>query len=214
MASALPGAIAPVWLRYCSFITASSFRRSTVVKRSELANSLVNKSVNTGEAHMKKVHGRTMKLPRGAAIFLASDPAWEAYSTPSRDNRLLISIDSVLGFPDAIKRAPHRFGVAKGGPVDVIVARVRARLRQELVKHTVTYTRTDGSKWKLPLQDSVDRQKGFEMAYNPNDCVEIRWAAPKGSKERSTCRRHAPAHQRNRMATYRHWFSTRKRPPN
>jgi len=171
-------------------------------------------SVNNGEAHMKKVNGRTMKLPRGARIFLSSDPGWEAFSTPSRDNRLLISIDSVLGFPDAIKRAPQRFGLSKGGQLDVVVERVRSRLKAELAKRTVTYTRSDGSEWKLTLKDIVSRQKGFEMAYNPNDCVEIRWGAPKGSKERATCRRHAPGYQRTQMGKYRHWFSTRKRPAN
>jgi len=181
-----------------------------------LAESIARRvnSVDNGEAHMKKVHDKLMALPRGAHIFLSADPRWEAYSTPSRDNRLLISIDSVLGFSDAVKRTPQRFGLDKGPQLDAEVKKVRARLKKELDARTFTYTRSDGSKWKLTLQDIVDRQKGFEMAYNPNDCVEIRWAAAKGSDERSTCKRHAPASQRAQMQTYRHWFSSRKRPPN
>ena len=60
---------------------------------------------------------------------------------------------------------------------------------------------------------AVVRDRGFEMAYNPNDCVEVRWAAPEGSTEMSTCRRHAPRDQRARMESYRSWFRTRHRPP-
>jgi hypothetical protein len=52
------------------------------------------------------------------------------------------------------------------------------------------------------------------MAYNPNDCVEIRWAAPPGSDEIKTCQRHAPAEQIAEMERLRAWFSTRDRPAN
>jgi hypothetical protein len=50
------------------------------------------------------------------------------------------------------------------------------------------------------------------MAYNPNDCVELRWAAPAGSDEASTCKRHAPAAQRAKMTAYRNWFRERHWP--
>ena len=50
------------------------------------------------------------------------------------------------------------------------------------------------------------------MSYNPNDCVEIRWAAPDGGDEMSSCRRHAPPTQRAMMRDYREWFATRRRP--
>jgi hypothetical protein len=58
----------------------------------------------------------------------------------------------------------------------------------------------------------VARARGFEMSYNPNDCIEIRWAAPEGSDEMRSCRRHAPAEHRARMRQYREWFATRQRP--
>ena len=51
------------------------------------------------------------------------------------------------------------------------------------------------------------------MAYNPNDCVEMRWGAPEASAEASACRRHAPPEQRARMEDYRVWFHERRRPP-
>jgi hypothetical protein len=51
------------------------------------------------------------------------------------------------------------------------------------------------------------------MAYNPNDCVELRWGAGAGSDEAKTCKMHAPDEQRARMETYRAWFHERRRPP-
>ena len=62
------------------------------------------------------------------------------------------------------------------------------------------------------LKDVVDREPSLEMAYNPNDCVELRWAAPEGSEEASTCKRHAPEAQRAKMIGYRNWFRDRHWP--
>jgi hypothetical protein len=56
------------------------------------------------------------------------------------------------------------------------------------------------------------RKAGFEMAYNPNDCVEVRWGAPDSGPETATCKRHAPDDQRARMTEYRGWFHERRRP--
>ena len=52
----------------------------------------------------------------------------------------------------------------------------------------------------------------LEMAYDPNDCVEVRWGAAPGTDEHATCRRHAPAEQRARMERYREWFREGRRP--
>src|SRR5262249_26453348 len=46
------------------------------------------------------------------------------------------------------------------------------------------------------------------VAYNPNDCVELRWGALAKSDEASTCKRYAPAAQRDcagRNARGCHW---------
>jgi hypothetical protein len=51
------------------------------------------------------------------------------------------------------------------------------------------------------------------MAYNPNDCPEIRWGAPEGSAERSACRRQAPPYQKKTMQDVRKWFAQRLHPP-
>ena len=64
-----------------------------------------------------------------------------------------------------------------------------------------------------PTVDVLGRAGDLEMAYNVNDCVELRWGARGGSEEAATCKRRAPAAQRTRMADYRAWFHERRRPP-
>ena len=86
-------------------------------------------------------------------------------------------------------------------------------LASELAARKFSYTRSDGSQWTLTLKDVVDRMPALEMAYNVNDCVELRWGAPEGSEEAATCKRRAPAAQRAKMAEYRAWFNERRRPP-
>ncbi len=72
-------------------------------------------------------------------------------------------------------------------------------LALELSARKFSYTRSDGSAWTLALKDVADRAADLEMAYNLNDCVELRWAAPVKSDEASTCKRHAPGAQRAKM---------------
>ena len=167
-------------------------------------------SVQNGEDFMKAQRYETIEMPHGAALFLTTGP-WEDYSTPSRDMRLLISIDAVVSFPEAVAAHPDRFGIREADR-DRSVREVKDVLETELQKRTFEYVRSDGSTWKLTLADLVQRMKAMEMAYNPNDCAEIRWGAPEGSEERTTCARRAPAEQQARMEKYRAWFATRERP--
>ncbi|WP_428262047.1 NlpC/P60 family protein [Haliangium sp.] len=169
-------------------------------------------SVQNGEDFMAERGYADIEMPEGADIFLTTGP-WEDYSTPSRDLRLLISIDTVVGFPDAVGRAPAQFGV-RADQVEATVAALRAALDRALAAERFSYTRSDGSEQSLTLAELVRRLERLEMAYNPNDCIEIRWAAAPGSSELSTCERHAPAEQRARMQQHRGWFASRKRPPN
>ena len=80
-------------------------------------------------------------------------------------------------------------------------------------ERTIVYGRSDGSPWTLTVADILARKAAFEMTYNPNDCVEIRWGAAEGTDEYAPCRRQAPAEQRARMAAYRQWFREARRPP-
>ncbi len=167
-------------------------------------------SVDTGEAFMKSRNFEAIEMPEGSKIFLTSGP-WEDFSTPSRDWRLLIAIHTVVDFPDAVLRSPGQYGIADED-AKTRVAELRTILTKELAGRPLPYTRSDGSTWTLSLNDLIDRRVEFEMSYNPNDCPELRWAAPKGSKEHSTCKRQAPDPQRTRMLEYRHWFAERNRP--
>ena len=166
-------------------------------------------AVNNGEEFIRSRTGRPIDMPSGYSLFETTGP-WEDFSTPARDMRLLISIDTVVGFPKRVARNPQRF-VVDGKPPDI--NGIEARLAETLKARTFEYQRTDGSAFSLSLADVVDRAQAFEMAYNPNDCVEHRWAAPEGSQEAATCRRHAPQAQRKRMHEYRAWFQNRARPP-
>jgi hypothetical protein len=102
-------------------------------------------------------------------------------------------------------------------PTDKSVAEVKADLQRvltsELAMRKFSYPRSDGSAWTLTLREVIDRAVDLEILYNPNDCVERRWGAPAKSDEASTCRRYAPAAQREKMSKCRAWFHERRRPP-
>ena len=167
-------------------------------------------SVQNGEDWKRERPGRVMEMPSGGAIFLTSGP-WEDFSTPARDMRMLVAMDTVLGFTDVLRRSPARFGVTAEG-VAAEVERVTARRTEELARRSFRYRRSDGEEQTLTLSALVERARAFEMAYNPNDCVERRWGAPEGSAELRSCQGQAPAEQRARMDEYREWFATRRRP--
>jgi hypothetical protein len=168
-------------------------------------------SVENGRKYQSSGHGDAA-MPDGPAIF-ATTGAWEDYATPARDFRLLIAIDVVRGFPDRIVRRPNRYTMPFGkSPADVKTELTNA-LASELAARKFSYTRSDGSAWTLTLKDVIDRAVDLEMGYNLNDCVELRWGAPEGSEEASTCKRHAPAAQRAKMTDYRAWFRERHWPP-
>ena len=86
-------------------------------------------------------------------------------------------------------------------------------LASELASRKFSYPRSDGSQWTLALKDVVDRAPASRWRTTSNDCVELRWGAPEGSEEASTCKRHAPSAQRAKMTQYRAWFHERRRPP-
>ena len=156
--------------------------------------------------------GREVGMPDGASIFETTG-AWEDFATPSRDLRLLIAIDVVRAFPDRVARRPERYAMPKGKSVAEVKAELETMLASELARREFSYTRSDDSKWTLKLKDVLDRISALEMAYNVNDCAELRWGAPDDSEEAATCKRRAPDAQRQKMTEYRAWFSERRRPP-
>jgi len=167
-------------------------------------------SVDMGRKFLQSGKGEA-SMPNGPAIF-ATNGAWEDFATPARDFRLLIAIDVVRNYPDRVARRPDRYAIPFGKSVADVKAQLQGVLAAELASRKFSYTRSDGSSWTLTLKDVIDRAGEFEMGYNLNDCVELRWGAPENSSEASTCTRHAPAEQRSRMATYRAWFRERHWP--
>jgi hypothetical protein len=185
--------------------------RDTITSLEEQVKTRVT-SVENGRKYQAGGGGE-VAMPDGASIFETTG-AWEDYATPSRDLRLLIAIDVVRGFADRVVRRPERYAMPKDKSVQDVKAELDSVLASELAARKFSYTRSDGSQWELALKDVSDRTPALEMAYNVNDCVELRWGAPDGSDEASTCKRHAPAGQRQKMAAdYRAWFHERRRPP-
>ena len=185
--------------------------KEAITSLQEQVNTRVN-SVENGRKYLAG-GGKTVDMPDGASIFETTG-AWEDFATPSRDLRLLIAIDVVRNFPDRVARRPERYAMPAGKTPEQVKAELEATLQSELAARKFSYTRTDGSSWTLTLDDLLVRLADLEIAYNINDCVEMRWGALEGGEEASTCKRRAPAAQRQKMASdYRAWFSERRRPP-
>jgi hypothetical protein len=168
-------------------------------------------SVANGEAYMTAHPGAVIPMPSGKAVFQSLGP-WEDYSTPNRDLRLLIAIDTVLEFPDKAARNPAAYVTGGKKTPDEVRRELLALRTKRADALSITYTGSDGSSRVLTLTEIFRRTDAFEMGYNPNDSVEIRWGAPEGSAERATARRRAPASQLAKMKALRPWFHKRLRP--
>ena len=166
------------------------------------------KAVANGEKYMQETNFKVIPMPSGTRIFQTLGP-WEDYSTPARDMRLLIAFDALIDFLDKVLRNPEAFANPESQkPEDLKVELIN--LHRKWVKEiTITYTRSNGLPHTLSLADILMRTEKLEMAYNPNDGVEIRWGAAEGSEEFSSCKRRAPADQRRKMESYRKWFRDR-----
>jgi len=170
-------------------------------------------SVANGEEYFKQHPGANIPMPSSAAgIFLAGGQ-WEDFSTPNRDLRLLIAMDAVIDFPDLVAHSPEDYKISKSTSSDQIKKKLQSILEQKVSELSISYTHTNGSLQKLTLSEILKRKDSFEMAYNPNDGIEIRWGAPENSEERVGCRRHTPPYQLEKMKSVRTWFSKRLHPP-
>lgn len=167
-------------------------------------------SVARGEFFMRQHRGQVVPMPAGPAIFETTGP-WEDYATPSRDMRLLIAMQVLVDLPERIRRYPYLYRLGGETPAQAAarIAELHAVRSQE---RGIDYQRSDGSPWRLTLADIYARRGALEVAYNPNDCIELRWGAAPGSDESATCQRRAPQDQQARMEQYRPWFRDRRRP--
>lgn len=182
---------------------------ATLIALVEQIETRIN-SVDNGEAYFRKNPRSIIPMPSSSAIFQTIGP-WEDYSTPSRDMRLIIAINVLNGLPDKIVRHPELFVMNDKYP-----EQTKTELEQHHAKRiherSIRYTRMDGSPWELSVAEVLARKSAYEMAYNPNDCAEIRWGAKPDTEEYSTCRRRAPVEQRAKMEQYRIWFHEVRRP--
>jgi hypothetical protein len=147
-------------------------------------------------------------MPRGPAIFETTG-LWENYATPSRDMRLLIAMKVLTDLPERIRRHPELY-VLRGEGAPTAAARIERLHAKRIREFFITYSRSDGSPWRLSLAEIYERRR-VEIAYNPNDGAAM-GAAP-GTPDYGTCRRRSPAEQRERMEKYRLWFREARRPP-
>ncbi|HKU38389.1 MAG TPA: NlpC/P60 family protein [Polyangiales bacterium] len=168
-------------------------------------------SVDNGEGYAREHPTVVVTMPKGHDVF-ETEGAWEDFATPSRDMRLLIALDTVTALPDRVRERPERFQLPPGVQPAAAADALRKALAKELASRTFEYTRSDRQKQTLSLADVAARAAALEVAYNPNDCAELRWGAPEGSAELKSCTRRAPPQQRERMESYRAWFHERKRP--
>jgi hypothetical protein len=152
-------------------------------------------------------------MPSNANGIFQTGGLWEDYSTPNRDLRLLIAIDAVLGFPERVVKYPDDFNLSKQSSPENIKIKLQALLEKKISELTISYTRSDGSDQQLTLAEILERRDAFEMAYNPNDCIDVRWGAPENSVERSTCKRQTSGYQQKTMQAVRKWFRQRLHPP-
>ena len=138
------------------------------------------------------IPGTVIPMPSSAAGIFQAGGQWEDFSTPNRDLRLLIAMDAVLDFPDLVARSPEDFNISEVVSPEQVKKKLQSVLDKKVSELSISYTRSDGSQQKLTIAEILKRRDAFEMAYNPNDGIEIRWGAPENSEERATCRRHAP----------------------
>jgi hypothetical protein len=168
-------------------------------------------SVDNGERYMRAQGDPVVPMPAAAKIFETTG-AWEDFATPSRDMRLLIALRVLTELPRKITLHPEIFLLGGRKPTEVR-AEIEGLHEREIRARGIEYRRSDGSPFHLSVADVLARRAALEMAYNPNDCIEIRWGATPDTGDYATCGRHAPDEQRARMQEYRTWFHQTRRPP-
>jgi hypothetical protein len=170
-------------------------------------------SVANGEAYLKLHPGAVIPMPSSATGIFQAGGQWEDFSTPNRDLRLLIAMDAILDFPDQVVRSPEDFNISRLVSPEQVKKKLQSVLDQKVSELSISYTRSDGSLQKLTVGEILKRKDSFEMAYNPNDGIEIRWGAPENSAEKATCHRHASSSQMETMRSVQTWFHNRLHPP-
>lgn len=162
-------------------------------------------AVEVGIRYMTNTGWREVPMPRGRAIFQTVGP-WEVVATPSRDLRLLQTIRDVRSFPRFALRNKSQFKLPANCDRRCLRKQLQAIYRKRATQPIVTYVRSNGEKMSLSIDDIMQRRQRLQMAYNPNDCIEVRWGARPGTAEQKSCKRRAPPYQLRKMLLARRWF--------
>ncbi len=185
--------------------------REPVARYRELHDALLD-ALQTREQIVREGFQRRLAMPSdtpvptSARMLFHGVGVWEADATPCRDLRLLGFLRNVASFPQAVESNPARYERPPGETPAALRSRLEALGAGWSDELGVTYIRSDGTPFRLSLREVNARRSLFEIAYNPNDCPEVRWGAPAGSEEQRSCTQRAPADQRRTMAGYRSWF--------
>ena len=159
-------------------------------------------SVDNGEVYMKQTKDAVVPMPEGPKIFETVGP-WEDYATPSRDMRLIIAMNVLQGLPERIVRRPELF-LLEGRKPAAVRKEIEGLADKRSRERTIEYKRTDGTPQKLTVAESDHPQeRASRSAYNPNDCVEMRWGAKEGDPEHRP-----PASAARRPTSAPAWSST------
>jgi len=67
--------------------------------------------------------------------------------------------------------------VLGGRKPDELRAELEKLHQRRIHERKVEYRRSDGTLFPLTVADVYARRSALEMAYNPNDCAEVRWGA-------------------------------------
>ncbi len=132
-------------------------------------------SAGNGEAYMAAHPGTVITMPGTPAGVFQAGGLWEDYSTPNRDLRLLIAMDALLDFPARIVRSPGDYKLPAWKRPEKVREELLALSKKRAAELTITYTRSNGAPQTLSIAEILERRAAFEIGYNPNDGIEIRW---------------------------------------
>ena len=126
--------------------------RNALVVQRELVDALAEAvrvrvtSVENGEKYVAQNADEVIEMPQGHSVF-ETVGAWENYSTPARDLRLLIAMDTVTGFRNKVARRPQAFGVSEGPTLKALLDQLDKQLAKLMSddRYTITYKRSDGT---------------------------------------------------------------------
>ncbi len=146
----------------------------------DLKDRLDSVNVAINEQLNEKPHPE--RLPRN---IYGTSGEWESYSTPSRDARFRTTAkemhDRAISLLERYKKNDPKVQYSGNNlKADLLVT-----YNREMAGCRIQYKNSVGALVPLTLNDVMDRL--FKLSFDPYHCIELRWGAPEGSRERQTC---------------------------